>query len=94
MPIGPTKPCRKIAPVALEVGQRIVKSLHEATKVGFVDAPSARLAVFVTGGTKDPIILLHGGPGVPDYLGAVASTLSAVRRMAKEGRFAAPAAES
>jgi len=76
MPIGPTKPCRKIAPVALEVGQRIVKSLHEATKVGFVDAPSARLAVFVTGGTKDPIILLHGGPGVPDYLGAVADILA------------------
>jgi hypothetical protein len=41
----------------------------EGREASFVDAPSAKLEVFVEGGTEDPVILLYGGPGVPDRLG-------------------------
>jgi proline iminopeptidase len=43
----------------------------------FVDAPGAKLAVYSRGATReDPVILLHGGPGVPDYLAGVAELLA------------------
>jgi hypothetical protein len=43
----------------------------------FVDAPGAKLAVYSRGAMReDPVILLHGGPGVPDYLANVAELLA------------------
>src|SRR5919202_4121937 len=43
----------------------------------FVDAPGAKLAVYSRGATReDPVFLLHGGPGVPDYLADVAGLLA------------------
>jgi proline iminopeptidase len=46
-------------------------------KDSFVDAPGAKLAVYSRGATReDPVILLHGGPGVPDYLADVAELLA------------------
>lgn len=42
----------------------------------YVDAPGARLAVYDEGPAADPVVLLHGGPGVPDYLGDVSALLS------------------
>ncbi len=41
-----------------------------------VDAPNARLHVMVKGTRDDPVVLIHGGPGVPDYLEKVAEMLS------------------
>lgn len=37
----------------------------------WVDGPGSRLAVYVSGASTDPVVLLHGGPGVPDYLAPV-----------------------
>jgi proline iminopeptidase len=48
-----------------------------------VQATGARLAVCETGAAGDPVLLLHGGPGVPDYLGPVAEVLSARRRVVR-----------
>ena len=46
-----------------------------------MDALGARLAVYVEGEAQDdPIILLHGGSGVPDYLADVARSLSLKHR--------------
>lgn len=47
----------------------------------FVDAPNARLAVYEDGAEGDVIVLLHGGPGVPDYLADVAAILSGAHRV-------------
>ncbi len=46
-----------------------------------VKSDSADLAVFIHPGSADPIVLLHGGPGVPDYLGPVAALLEHRRRV-------------
>lgn len=43
-----------------------------------VRAPNARLFVRDYGGNGAPVILLHGGPGVPDYLGSVAEVLTGI----------------
>ena len=49
----------------------------QAGKPSFVNTPGAKLAVFVEGeAQEDPVILLHGGPGVPDYLADVAEILA------------------
>ena len=54
-----------------------MRNTYEVGKVSFVDAPGAKLAVFVGGETQeDPVILLSGGPGVPDYLADVAELLA------------------
>lgn len=42
----------------------------------WVDGPGSRLAVYVSGASTDPVVLLHGGPGVPDYLAPVAGMLA------------------
>jgi len=42
----------------------------------WVDGPGSRLAVYVSGASTDPVVLLHGGPGVPDYLAPVAEILA------------------
>ena len=47
----------------------------------FIDTPGARLAVYEGGATDHPIVLLHGGPGVPDYLGDVANILRSTHRV-------------
>ena len=47
----------------------------------FVDAPTARLAVAQDGPPDHPIVLLHGGPGVPDYLEPVADILARAHRV-------------
>jgi pimeloyl-ACP methyl ester carboxylesterase len=38
-----------------------------------LSTPTAELVGRDYAGEGDPIVLLHGGPGVPDYLGPVAS---------------------
>ncbi len=40
-----------------------------------VQSPGAILAVWDHGGEGEPVLLLHGGPGVPDYLEPVAEML-------------------
>ncbi len=40
-----------------------------------VRAPGASLAVYDHGGEGDAVLLLHGDPGVPDYLEPVAEML-------------------
>jgi proline iminopeptidase len=40
-----------------------------------VQSPGAELAVRDFGGHGEPVVLLHGGPGVPDYLAPVAEML-------------------
>lgn len=47
----------------------------------FVDTVGARLAVYEDGAAGDFILLLHGGPGVPDYLGGVADILRSTHRV-------------
>jgi pimeloyl-ACP methyl ester carboxylesterase len=55
---------------------------HEEEMIRFVGAPSARLAVFAASGTRDDlVVLLHGGPGVPDYLAPVAALLATKHRV-------------
>lgn len=49
----------------------------------FVETPDARLAVFEEGTTGDTILLLHGGPGVPDYLADVSGILAAGHRVVR-----------
>jgi len=57
--------------------QFFVGNIDKAGEIPVVDAPGARLAVFVVGGIQDdPVILLHGGSGVPDYLAGVAGSLA------------------
>jgi proline iminopeptidase len=59
-----------------------VGNIDKAGEIFCVDAPGARLAVFVVGGTQDdPVILLHGGSGVPDYLTDVAGSLAPDHRV-------------
>ena len=59
-----------------------MRNTYEVGKVSFVDAPGAKLAVFVGGETQeDPVILLSGGPGVPDYLADVAELLAPRHRV-------------
>jgi proline iminopeptidase len=43
--------------------------------------PTAELVGHDYAGEGDPIVLLHGGPGVPDYLGPVASLLAPRHRV-------------
>jgi proline iminopeptidase len=46
-------------------------------RASFVEAPGAKLAVYCRGASRaDPVVLLHGGPGVPDYLADVAGLLA------------------
>lgn len=47
----------------------------------FIEASGARLAVFEEGTAEDPVVLLHGGPGVPDYLSDVSAILSSQHRV-------------
>lgn len=47
----------------------------------FIEAPGARLAVFEEGTAGDTILLLHGGPGVPDYLEDVSRILASKCRV-------------
>lgn len=49
----------------------------------FVETPDARLAVFEEGSSGDTLLLLHGGPGVPDYLQDVAGILAAGHRVVR-----------
>lgn len=49
--------------------------------VSFVDSSGARLAIYEEGTNGDPVVLLHGGPGVPDYLADVAAILAGKRRV-------------
>jgi proline iminopeptidase len=59
------------------VGGKIMSNSDQAGKTSFVDAPGAKLTVFVDGeAQEDPVILLHGGPGVLDYLADVAEILA------------------
>ena len=46
-----------------------------------VETSGARLAVFEEGATGDTIVLLHGGPGVPDYLADVSAILATKHRI-------------
>lgn len=43
--------------------------------------PTAELVGHEYAGEGDPIVMLHGGPGVPDYLGPVAARLSPRHRV-------------
>jgi proline iminopeptidase len=63
-----------------------------------VDAPTAVLITYEQRGEGAPILLLHGGPGCPDYLEPVAAPLAGRRVIrfdqrgvgeatAKNGRF-------
>jgi proline iminopeptidase len=47
----------------------------------FVDTPDARLAIYEEGTAGDTIVLLHGGPGVPDYLADVSAILANKHRV-------------
>jgi proline iminopeptidase len=47
----------------------------------FVDARGARLAIYEEGDGRDTVILLHGGPGVPDYLADVSAILAGKHRV-------------
>jgi hypothetical protein len=50
-----------------------MRNSDEAGEISFVEALGAKLAIFVEGEPQeDPVFLLHGGPGVPDYLADVA----------------------
>jgi len=55
--------------------------MRPASPTSFVDASGARLAVYEDGSERDAIVLLHGGPGVPDYLGDVAALLAKKHRV-------------
>lgn len=54
--------------------QRIVTPFHVIT-------PTAEIVGRDYAGKGEPIVLLHGGPGVPDYLGPVAAILAPPRRV-------------
>lgn len=56
-------------------------SRHNASPIKWVEGPGSRLAVYVGGVDEDPIVLLHGGPGVPDYLAPVADILVSKHRV-------------
>ena len=59
----------------------------------FVDVPGARLAVYDGGAADRPILFLHGGPGVPDYLKPAADLLAdghRVIRFDQRGTGASP----
>ena len=43
---------------------------------GFVDVAGARLALYDGGASDHPVLLVHGGPGVPDYLEPVENLLA------------------
>jgi proline iminopeptidase len=46
-----------------------------------IETSGARLAIFEEGATRDTILLLHGGPGVPDYLADVSAILATTHRV-------------
>ena len=49
-------------------------------QVRFVDTPGARLAVHDSATDGPPVLMLHGGPGCPDYLRPVAGLLASIHR--------------
>lgn len=49
--------------------------MPSTSPTSFVDSPGARLAIYEEGSAADTVILLHGGPGVPDYLADVSAIL-------------------
>jgi proline iminopeptidase len=49
-------------------------------RVRFVDTPGARLAVHDSATDGEPLVMLHGGPGCPDYLQPVADLLAPTHR--------------
>jgi proline iminopeptidase len=52
-----------------------------SSKISFIETSGARLAAYEDGTGSDSIVLLHGGPGVPDYLSDVASILAGRHRV-------------
>jgi len=52
-----------------------------SSPTSFVDSPGARLAIYEEGTADDPVFLLHGGPGVPDYLADVSAILARKHRV-------------
>ena len=53
-----------------------------------VTSPSATLAVYDAVGGTDAVVLLHGGPGCPDYLAPVAALLPELRTVRFDQRGA------
>lgn len=53
----------------------------DSSAVSFVETLGARLAIFEEGSIEDAILLLHGGPGVPDYLADVSGILATKHRV-------------
>ena len=49
--------------------------LAESTVDKWVESSGGRLAVYLSGSGENAVYLLHGGPGVPDYLAPVAKLL-------------------
>jgi proline iminopeptidase len=52
-----------------------------SSPTSFVDSPGARLAIYEEGTVDSPVFLLHGGPGVPDYLADVSAILAGKHRV-------------
>jgi proline iminopeptidase len=55
--------------------------LGDLSAISVVETVGARLAIFEEGTTGDTILLLHGGPGVPDYLAEVSAILATKHRV-------------
>ncbi len=53
------------------------------TPQSFVETSGARLAIYSEGLAGDTVLLLHGGPGVPDYLAEVSAILAAKHRVVR-----------
>jgi len=54
-----------------------------STAQSFVETSGARLSLYTEGTVGDTILLLHGGPGVPDYLADVSAILAAKHRVVR-----------
>ncbi len=59
----------------------VVVPSGDLSSVSFVETSGARLAIFEEGMTGDTILLLHGGPGVPDYLADVSAIFATKHRV-------------
>jgi proline iminopeptidase len=57
--------------------------MPSTSPASFVDSPGARLAIYEEGTASDTVILLHGGPGVPDYLAEVSAILASKHRVVR-----------